>query len=85
MIEKILRTLFDYQKYENDPGLSSMIDDTHKRYDKKRFGPVSLKDDDLGLVSAAGEPDNNRGSNIFGIQDTGDPVDGNNNNNNNNK
>ena len=55
MIEKILRTLFDYQKYENDPGLSSMIDDTHKRYDKKRFGPVSLKDDDLGLVSAAGE------------------------------
>ena len=57
MIEKILRTLFDYQKYENDPGLSSMIDDTHKRYDKKRFRTVSLKDDDLGLVSAAGDFD----------------------------
>ena len=73
MIEKILRTLFDYQKYENDPGLSSMIDDTHKRYDKKRFRRVSLKDDDLGLVSAAGEPGLKLDSPSLQVQDHGGP------------
>ncbi len=55
MMEKILRFLFDYQKIEGDPELSSVIDDTHSRYDKKRFRVVSLTDDSLGVVSAAGE------------------------------
>ena len=54
-MEKILRFLFDYQKIEGDAELSSVIDDTHKRYDRKGFRVVSLTDDSLGGVSAAGE------------------------------
>ena len=55
MMEKILRLLFDYQKFEDDPGLSSVIEDTHNKYNKEKFRVISLTDDSLSEVSAAGE------------------------------
>lgn len=55
MMEKILRFLFDYQKFEKDPDLSSVISDTHSKYDKRGSNIIPLRDEDMGLVSAAGD------------------------------
>ncbi|MCR5651245.1 MAG: hypothetical protein K6F86_08715 [Lachnospiraceae bacterium] len=54
-MEKILRVLFDYQKYEREPELSSVIEETRKKNNKSRPGFLRLGDDDLNLVNAAGE------------------------------
>lgn len=47
--EKILSELFDYQKFENEPSLAALIDETEHRYGGE------IPDDELFGVSAAGE------------------------------
>ncbi len=47
--EKLLFALFDYQKFENEPSLQALIDETGRRYG------AEIPDDALSGVSAAGE------------------------------
>ncbi len=54
-MERKLKTLFDYQKYEREPGLESVINGVHKRYGNDLYGPSRLDDDALGQVFAAGD------------------------------
>lgn len=49
-MEKTLYDLFDLQKFSGNKRLERLIDDTERRYG------AALSDDDLGQVSAAGEP-----------------------------
>lgn len=49
-MEKKLRRVFDYQKFSPNSRLGAMIAETERRYQ-------ALNDDDLFLVSAAGETD----------------------------
>lgn len=51
-MEQKLKRLFDYQKFQNNPRLEAMLQEAEGRY------AGSLSDDDLELVSAAGEPIN---------------------------
>lgn len=48
-MEKKLKKLFDYQKFEGNAGLAALISETESRYDNE------LSDDDLENVAAAGE------------------------------
>ena len=48
--EKLLKTLFDYQRFEDEPSLQNIIEETEERYQGKE-----LSDDDLNTVSAAGD------------------------------
>lgn len=48
-MERTLRNLFEYQRFENNSRLGRMIAETEKRYNSE------LSDDDLFFVSAAGE------------------------------
>ena len=51
-MERALKTLFDFQKFEGNSDLQQIIDSTHSRY------PVRELDlDDMEWVSAAGTPD----------------------------
>ena len=49
--EKLLEGLFDFQRYERDPELQSLILDAEARY----FGQ-ELSGDELRMYSAAGDP-----------------------------
>jgi len=50
-MERRLKNLFDYQKFEGNPALQSVIDSVHSRY------PVRELDmDDMEWVNAAGTP-----------------------------
>ncbi len=49
-MEQRLKTLFDYQKFKGDAGLAQMITETEARYAKE------LGDDEIAIVSAAGDP-----------------------------
>ena len=49
MMEKILRELFDFQRFSGNARLEEMIADTERRYNK------ALSDDELARVNAAGE------------------------------
>jgi len=49
-MERRLLQLFDYQRFAGNPVLQSMIDRTENRY-----GIVSLADEDLANLSAAGD------------------------------
>jgi len=51
--ERRLSGLFDRQRFFRDPALDSLIDETESRCS----GGWALTDDDLELVSAAGESD----------------------------
>ncbi len=54
-MEKLLNRLFDYQKFENNSNLASVISEVEKKYsitEERRM----LSEDELGLVSAAGPP-----------------------------
>ena len=53
-MEGKLKTLFDYQKFEGNPALQSVIDSVHARYAAKE---LSL--DEMEWVAAAGTPDQN--------------------------
>ena len=48
-MERKLRQLFDYQKFENNAALAAIIADTESRMNRE------LSDDDLSFVAAAGE------------------------------
>ena len=48
-MENLLKGLFDFQKFENNPSLRSVIDSVHSRYAVRE---LSL--DNLGQVFAAG-------------------------------
>lgn len=48
-MEQLLRQLFDFQRFWDHPALAAQIADTQSRYARE------LGDDDLSLVSAAGE------------------------------
>ena len=50
-MEKTLKTLFDYQKFERNADLQKIIDSTHAKY-----GIRQLDLDELEFVSAAGVP-----------------------------
>lgn len=54
-MEKLLNRLFDYQKFENNPNLASVISAVENKYsitEERRL----LSEDELTLVSAAGQP-----------------------------
>ncbi|HJC23900.1 MAG TPA: hypothetical protein H9761_09365 [Candidatus Eisenbergiella merdavium] len=48
----MLIKLFDFQKFQNNPGLSAIIAETESRYEQ-----AALSDESLEQVSAAGEAD----------------------------
>ena len=50
-MERTLKTLFDFQKYEGNPALQSVIDSVHSRYSSRE-----LNLDEMEWVSAAGIP-----------------------------
>ena len=49
--EKLLAALFDYQRFEADPALQRVIDEV-----EERLLGEELSDDELGMLSAAGDP-----------------------------
>ena len=51
-METLLETLFDYQKFVDEPGLQQVIDSVHAKY-----GTRKLDLDDLDMVAAAGTPE----------------------------
>jgi len=51
-VEKRLKQLFDYQKFEGNSDLQLIIDSVHARY-----GVKELSMDEMEFVSAAGTPD----------------------------
>lgn len=50
-MEKKIARLFDYQKYAANKDLADIIGDVESRYS---LDTVELSDDDLSLISAAG-------------------------------
>lgn len=50
-MDKKLKSMFEYQKFAQNPRLSKLIADT-----ENRFASHELADDDLWLVNAAGAP-----------------------------
>ena len=53
-LEKKLRALFDFQKYEQNADLQKVIDRVHARYNSRA---QLLDDDDVEFVNAAGVQD----------------------------
>ena len=57
-MERNLRALFDYQKFERNTDLQRVIDATHARYGngKKKGRVRELTMNELDMVAAAGSP-----------------------------
>lgn len=53
-MERKLRKLYEYQRFENDPRLKKMLDDALSRYSFSECGEGELSDDEAGLLNAAG-------------------------------
>ena len=53
-MSKNLKHLFDFQKFEGNSRLASMIADTESRYGVGMTRNLELSDDELGFVNAAG-------------------------------
>ena len=51
-MEKLLKDLFDLQRFARDPALQAVIDEVEERY-----GIRALTDDELEGLAAAGDPD----------------------------
>ncbi len=51
-MERKLKKLFDFQKFEGNADLRSVIDSVHARYSVRE-----LSMDEMSWVNAAGEPD----------------------------
>lgn len=49
--DKLLTELFDLQRFERDPALQSVIDEVEDRWSDEE-----LSDDELKMLSAAGDP-----------------------------
>lgn len=54
-MERKLRALFDYQKFEQNKDLQNVIDRVHARY--RSSTARMLDDDEADMVAAAGLPD----------------------------
>lgn len=52
-MEKIIKKLFDFQRFEGNERLERLISETEIKDIRE------LSEEELGLVSAAGEPENN--------------------------
>ena len=52
-MERLLKALFDYQRFERSEALQEIIDSVETRYS----GIVPLMDEQLGIVAAAGAPE----------------------------
>ena len=50
-MEKLLTNLFDFQRFERNPELQSMIAEVEQKY-----GVTEMTDDELDLLAAAGDP-----------------------------
>lgn len=48
-MDKVLKTLFDLQKFNGNAHLAALVKETQQRYDN------ALSDDELEMVNAAGE------------------------------
>lgn len=63
-MEKKLRILSDYQRFENDPRLKEMLDSALQRAGFSDDGEGELSDDDVDFLNAAGsqvsEPDSSK-------------------------
>ena len=55
-MQKTLKSLFDFQKFEGNPALQQVIDSVHARYAVRE---LSL--DEMDWVAAAGTPDQKPG------------------------
>ena len=57
-MEKTLKALFDFQKYEGNADLQQVINSVHSRYSVSgnRSGRQELSLDDMDWVNAAGTP-----------------------------
>ena len=64
-MNRTLKRLFDYQRFENDSRLGGMIRETETCYGM-RGGVLDLSDDDLMFLNAAGVPE------ISGMDDDAD-------------
>lgn len=53
-MEKLLRTLLDYQRFCPNRDLAVLIQQTESRY------PAALSDEDISLINAAGDPNSNK-------------------------
>ena len=51
-MEELLKRLFDYQKFERNPALQRVLDETAAQYEAR-----ALSDDDVSGLFAAGDPD----------------------------
>ncbi len=51
-MEKALKQLFDFQRFEDNDSLAALIADTHARYEKRE-----LTLDEMDFISAAGMPE----------------------------
>lgn len=50
-MERTLKALFDYQKFEENPGLKQVIDAVHAKYAARELNLSEME-----MVSAAGTP-----------------------------
>ena len=50
-MEKLLTSLFDFQRFEKNRELQSIIDEVEQKY-----GVTEMTDDELDLLAAAGDP-----------------------------
>ncbi len=57
-MERTLKRIFDYQRFENNTMLQQVIDDVHSRYAARE---LSL--DEMNFVAAAGTPDQKKNKN----------------------
>lgn len=55
-MEKLLKTLFDYQRFSPNAALGELIADTQSRYGHK-VREMELTEDEVGFVAAAGIPE----------------------------
>ena len=54
-MEKKLKGLFDFQKFEGNADLQQVIDSVHSRYASKANGRRELSLEDMEWVNAAGQ------------------------------
>ena len=66
-MEKKLKMLFDYQRFEKNPHLEKLIEETESR------AAQLLSDDDLFFVNAAGETELSGGAAGLGFNEKADP------------
>ena len=59
-MEKVMSRMFDYQRFEQDSALQSVIDEVHSRWLKRE-----LSMDEMEMLSAAGNSQKNEKNPLF--------------------